>query len=110
MKELTTEQFNITTHDIRSALSLLRDLSDNVNVLRIIMGDEFKQRLHRQYPNANVDQLNSHNLTKIREVIEARLIGLEPALNSVKQIERLPTVAEIVRMIENNPDKQITLL
>ena len=110
IKELTPEEFNIITHDIKYALNAVLTLKGNVVTLQLLMGEKYKQRLRDKYPNGDIDKINEHDLKKIRDRIEANLIDLEPVLNSVKQIERLPAVGEIVRMIEDNPDKQISLL
>lgn len=109
IKELTPEDWNIAIRDIRYALNALLALKDNVVTLQILMGETYKHLLRVKYPNGDIDKINEHDLKKVRDRIEANLIDLEPALNSVKQIERLPTVGEIVRMIEANPDKTISL-
>lgn len=104
IKELTNEEFNIITHDIHYALSTLRDLEHNIDILRVLMSERYKDNLRKKYHNGDIDKINSHDLNKWRDKVEANLICLEPALNSVKQIERLPSVAEIVNMIENEPN------
>lgn len=104
IEELTTERFNIITHDIHYALSTLRDLGHNIDILRVLMSDRYKDNLREKYPNGDIDKINSHDLVRFQNKVEANLICLEPALNSVKQIERLPSVAEIVNMIENEKD------
>lgn len=105
--ELTTEQFNIITHDILYALDALRMLEVNVSALRAVLSENFKNRLRMEYNTDNVDGINTSNIKLFREKIETNLICLEPALNSVKQIERLPSVAEIVRMIENGKEVKL---
>lgn len=109
IKGLTPEDWNIAIHDIRYALNALLALKDNVVTLQILMGETYKHLLRVKYPNGDIDKINEHDLKKVRDRIEANLIDLEPVLNSVKQIERLPTVGEIVRMIEADPDKTISL-
>lgn len=107
IKELTTEEFNIIAHDIRYVLSTLRDLEHNIDILRVLMSERYKDNLRKQFPNGDIDKINSHDLKRFCDKIEANLICLEPALNSVKQIERLPTAGKIVKMIEN--EKEIKL-
>lgn len=108
--ELTDERFNIITHDLHYALSTMRDLECNIGVLQCLMSEQYKNNVRKKFPNGDVDKIVMRDVVKCRDKVEANLICLEPALNSVKQIERLPTVGEIVRMIEDNPDKQISLL
>lgn len=107
IKELTTEEFNIITHDIHYALTTLRDLGHNIDILRVLMSERYKDNLRKKYPNGDIDKINSHDLKRFHDKIEANLICLEPALNSVKQIGSLPTAGEIVKMIEN--EKEIKL-
>lgn len=110
VRELSVEDFNIMAFDIKHALGVIRDLTNNVNVLRILMSDKYKQSLQQKYPNADVEQLGSHDIRNFRERIECNLGELEVALNSLRQIERLPSVAEIVKMIENEPNGEIVRL
>lgn len=104
IKELTTERFNIITHDIGYTLEVLGRLQGAVNTLRALMGEDYKNRLRRKYNTDDIDGINKFDLKRCRERIETYLTCLEPALNSVKQIERLPSVAEIVNMIENQKE------
>lgn len=107
IEELTTERFNIITHDIHYALSTLRDLERNIGIMRVLMSDAYKQRLREKFPNGDIDKISAREINEYRDKVEANLICLEPAFNSLKQIERLPSVAEIVNMIEN--EKKIKL-
>lgn len=107
IEELTTERFNIITHDIHYALSTLRDLERNIGIMRVLMSDTYKQRLREKFPNGDIDKISAREINEYRDKVEANLICLEPAFNSLKQIERLPSVAEIVNMIEN--EKKIKL-
>lgn len=104
IEELTTERFNIITYDIRYALSTMRDLERNIGIMRVLMSDTYKQRLREKFPNGDIDKISAREINEYRDKVEANLICLEPALNSVKQIERLPSVAEIVRMIGNGKE------
>lgn len=110
VKELSVEDFNIMAFDVKHALGVVRELTNNVNVLRILMSDKYKQNLQAKYPNADVERLGSHDIKEFHGRIECNLGELEVALNSLKQIERLPSVAEIVRMIENEPNGEIIRL
>lgn len=107
IEELTTERFNIITHDIRYVLSTMRDLERNIGIMRVLMRDTYKQRLCEKFPNGDIDKISAREINEYRDKIEVNLICLEPALNSIKQIERLPSVAEIVNLIEN--EKKIKL-
>lgn len=105
--ELTQERFNIITYDIRYALSVLSDFERNIGILRVLMSEKYKNNLREKFPNGDIDKINMRDVMEYRDKIEANLICLEPALNSVKQIERLPSVAEIVSMIENGKEVRI---
>lgn len=110
VKELSVEGFNIMAFDIKHTLGVIRDLANNVNILRALMSDKYKQSLQAKYPNADIERLGLHDIKDFRKRIKCNLSELEVSLNSIKQIERLPSVWDIVRMIENEPNGQIIRL
>lgn len=110
VKELSVEDFNIMAFDIKHSLGVIRDLTNNVNILKVLMSDKYKQSLQAKYSNADVEQLGSHDIKEFRERVKCNLSELEVALNSVRQIEQLPSEWDIVRMIETEPNGQIIRL
>lgn len=110
VKELSVEDFNIMAFDIKHTLGVIRDLANNVNALKVLMSDKYKQSLQAKFPNADVKLLGSHDIKEFRERIKCNLGELAVSFNSIKQIERLPSVWDIVRMIENEPNGEIIRL
>lgn len=107
IEELTLDKLRIVTFDIEYTLKMLNRLQGDVSVLMCLLSEKYKNRLRKKYRTDDIDGINKFDIKKYCDKIEVNLLCLEPALNSVKQIKRLPSVAEIVRMIESGKEVRL---